>query len=73
MTINEKQMIVVVADNGNGFDMTANTKGNGITNIKKRAEEMNADINIDSPIGKGTTVQLAVNLPQWGISQNGKK
>ena len=51
-----------IEDNGKGFDSNKITQGNGLKNMKKRAEEIGARLLIESEPGKGTTVQLLLNL-----------
>jgi len=63
-----------VRDNGAGFDQNANHPqngqqawrkfrgGNGLLNMKKRAEELSGSYEIESKIGDGTTVVLKVPL-----------
>ena len=50
-----------VADNGKGFDLSEVKDANGLTNIKKRAESIEATVNIQSSPGKGTIITL--NMP----------
>ena len=45
-----------------GFDTTANSQGNGLRNMRKRAEQMVGHVDITSEKGKGTTVHLQVKL-----------
>lgn len=52
---------LLIKDDGIGFNM-AETKGNGLINMKKRAEEINGILTIDSSPGKGTSVQLKFDL-----------
>ena len=52
---------IMVEDNGKGFDMNNVTFGLGLTNIEKRAENINGNIVFDSTPGNGTTVIL--NIP----------
>ena len=55
---------LMVEDNGIGFDQTqtTNTKtGLGLENIQSRVEALQGTFNIDSGIGKGTTI--TVDLP----------
>ena len=47
-----------VRDNGVGFDVAQTSKGNGLLNMKARAEEMNAQIKIESEKGSGTNIEL---------------
>jgi len=47
-----------VRDNGKGFSVKQFSTGNGLLNMKSRAEEMNATIKIESEPGSGTHVEL---------------
>lgn len=49
---------LVIKDNGKGFDISQVEMGNGLNNIKKRAKELNAEIEIESVVGIGTTVKM---------------
>jgi signal transduction histidine kinase len=53
-------LIMLIQDNGKGFDTTRSTQGNGLKNMQKRAEEINARLTIASAPGTGTTIQLSV-------------
>ncbi|MEO8149176.1 MAG: ATP-binding protein, partial [Bacteroidia bacterium] len=56
---NEHGLIkLAVRDNGVGFDVAQTSKGNGLLNMKNRAEEMNAQLKIESEKGNGTKVEL---------------
>ena len=56
---NENGLIkLAIRDNGVGFDVAQTSKGNGLLNMKYRAEEMNAQLNIESVKGSGTSVEL---------------
>ena len=52
------KLLVTMVDDGKGFDMNSVEYGNGINNMKKRSQDINATISISSDIGKGTTIQL---------------
>jgi len=52
------KLMMVISDNGKGFDTTRESRGNGLENMKKRAIEMGAQLLIDSTPGKGTTIRL---------------
>jgi signal transduction histidine kinase len=61
--INLDKIEFTVTDNGKGFDMgSENLHGNGLLNMKKRAEEMSGSIEIQSSPGQGTMVRLIFNL-----------
>jgi two-component system sensor histidine kinase UhpB len=47
-----------ISDDGKGFDTSKIFNGNGMSSLKKRAAELNADFKITSCINKGTDVQL---------------
>jgi signal transduction histidine kinase len=49
-----------IADNGKGFDSQVAKKGNGLINIRKRAEAMNAGLNLKTNPGEGTTVGIEI-------------
>ncbi len=51
-------MEFTIRDNGKGFNMATIKKGNGIMNMQKRAEEIDAEFSIKSSIFEGTTVSL---------------
>ena len=51
---------MAIVDNGKGFDKTTARKGNGLSNIQKRAVAMNAKVELQTEPGKGTTVILEV-------------
>ncbi|MBK6698944.1 MAG: tetratricopeptide repeat protein [Saprospiraceae bacterium] len=49
---------LAVRDNGIGFDVAQTSKGNGLLNMKARADEMKAQLNIESEKGSGTNIEL---------------
>jgi signal transduction histidine kinase len=50
---------VEIKDDGNGFDEATIKKGNGLTNIRKRAEDLGGTVKIISILGEGTTVLVS--------------
>ena len=52
---------LLIRDDGIGFDATKKYNGNGLTNIRKRAKEINAQLHIESGEGIGTSIQLTFN------------
>ena len=50
-----------IADNGKGFNMQTTPFGNGLTNIKKRANDLNAVLNINSQETLGTTISFCID------------
>jgi len=53
-----RSITCIVRDDGVGFDNTLEYAGNGLGNMKKRAEEIDAVLSIESVIGKGTSIEL---------------
>ena len=47
-----------IEDNGRGFDAAAVTAGNGLANLRHRAEMLGGTLHIDSAAGKGTCITL---------------
>ncbi|ULT46550.1 ATP-binding protein [Niabella defluvii] len=57
----------IVKDNGKGFDTTKLTNRNGIKNLKARAGQINADIQIKSAPGQGTEIILVVKARELTV------
>lgn len=58
-----RRVILRIHDNGEGFDPVTAVQqpkggGNGLKNLRKRAEEAGAELEISSAPGKGTTIEL---------------
>ena len=58
LTIQDKKIKMIVEDNGKGFDSSNDFIGNGLNNMKRRAEESGAVLNIASEKGKGARVEF---------------
>ncbi|MDP4283000.1 MAG: two-component regulator propeller domain-containing protein [Bacteroidota bacterium] len=56
------QLKVLIKDNGKGFNVGNYDTGNGLGSMKKRAEEMNATLDILSEADKGTAIVLSVKI-----------
>lgn len=58
-----KRITMEIRDNGKGFDMAAykSYNGNGLKNMKSRANEIDAGISIQSEVHAGTTIILQMN------------
>jgi signal transduction histidine kinase len=55
---------IVIADNGRGFDLNTIRRGNGLANLHERLKVLNGQCNMESQIGKGTTVKFTLPLPR---------
>jgi signal transduction histidine kinase len=62
ITSNEGTIDMKIKDNGNGFDPEAAHKGNGMSTMKKRAEELSGHMEIISAHGNGTSVCLQFEI-----------
>ncbi|MDH4477546.1 MAG: discoidin domain-containing protein [Verrucomicrobiaceae bacterium] len=51
-----------IVDNGCGFDVVAVTAGNGLANLKHRAEVLGGELHFTSEPGKGTRITLEASL-----------
>ena len=58
-TVKDKWKLTI-SDDGKGFDINEKKEGNGLVNMKKRAEELGFYLNIISAINKGTTITIEV-------------
>lgn len=59
LTKEGRQYIMEIKDDGKGFDTNSSSPGNGLRNMKRRAEEMNGSLTIDSS-SKGTVITLKI-------------
>ena len=62
MKLNQHMITLKIRDNGKGFDMANTDKGNGLFNMKKRAEMLKGTLTLTSTIGEGTTLQLSFKV-----------
>jgi signal transduction histidine kinase len=49
-------LLLVISDNGKGFDSISSTIGIGLANMKERARLVKADLQIQSAPGQGTRI-----------------
>jgi signal transduction histidine kinase len=61
LNIRQNNIYLTIKDNGIGF-LAAEQKGNGIANMKKRAEELKGDFNIVSAANEGATISAVIPL-----------
>jgi two-component sensor histidine kinase len=53
-----RAIMLRIRDNGKGIPVNAETQGNGLLNMSRRAVEMRAELNITSANGEGTEIEL---------------
>jgi signal transduction histidine kinase len=63
----DKNWILIIADNGTGFDQSQVQTGNGLKNIKDRCAELNGNCTVE--VNKGTRYLLV--FPLQVISNSG--
>lgn len=64
LTRKESEIILVISDNGEGVDISKDTKGVGIINIKSRAELYHGTVSILSKPGEGYELKVVLPLNQ---------
>ena len=58
----EKELVLMVEDNGVGFDPDLVSGGAGMQNMKSRVAYINGTFEVDSSPGRGTTISVEVKL-----------
>jgi two-component system sensor histidine kinase UhpB len=58
----ENKLIFKIVDTGIGFDKNEESSRNGQKNMYNRAKKIDADLDIQSEVGKGTVVILSINV-----------
>ena len=56
------RLVLTVADNGEGFDKSTESEGQGLTSMQRRAQRLKGILEITSGGGSGTTVAIAVPM-----------
>jgi len=56
---------LTIHDNGKGFNVDSISSGNGIYNMRHRAERMNATFDIESGENRGTLITLSFHIPRF--------
>lgn len=64
LTIEDEEIMLIVEDDGKGFDTSLQKKGIGLDNIYSRAAYLNGKLEIDSTIGQGSTFTILLPKPQ---------
>jgi ligand-binding sensor domain-containing protein/signal transduction histidine kinase len=69
-SIKDDEFELVLEDDGVGFETDENLKGNGLKNIQKRAEILEAEVQIDSQPGVGTKLSFKGKFPIKSVHFN---
>jgi len=59
---NNDTILLAIADDGIGFDTRIAAEGIGLKNLRKRSELLNGNLEIESAIGKGTSIRVHFSL-----------
>ena len=62
LQVDAKRFHLTVSDNGKGFDLTTILAGNGLKNMKERAESIQGAFHLTSMVGRGTEIKLEVPI-----------
>jgi two-component sensor histidine kinase len=62
MKLDHSKIILKIKDDGKGFNMAIANKGNGMMNMKRRAEMLKGALTVTSSDGEGTTLQLSFKV-----------
>jgi signal transduction histidine kinase len=62
MSWQSRRLHLQIEDNGCGFDVAAVTAGNGLANLRHRAEVIGGALQVTSEPGKGTRITLEASL-----------
>lgn len=62
LTMNETEysFVIVINDNGVGFDLNTTSSGMGLKNMKDRSDKAGVQFKLTSEIGKGTSLEIEV-------------
>ncbi len=60
--VQASQIVLQVTDNGKGFEQRLAGDGNGLTNMRRRAESLGGELIIETSPNQGTTVRLTAQL-----------
>jgi signal transduction histidine kinase len=68
MAVVDRNLEIVVSDNGKGFDLSARGNGHGLKNLDSRLKNLGGNCEISSSSGQGTTV--TIRLPLLSVAVN---
>ncbi|MBX7226014.1 MAG: hypothetical protein K1X55_08275 [Chitinophagales bacterium] len=63
----KESLLVMVEDNGIGFNLSERPNGIGLENVKYRVQSMDGTLHVDSSLGRGTSISF--ELPLTNIVQ----
>jgi len=66
----DNNIVLVVSDDGIGFNVNVKKKGIGLQNMISRTKECNGNFNIKSKKGEGTVITITIPLEEYKIPVN---
>ncbi|MFM7727185.1 MAG: sensor histidine kinase, partial [Flavobacteriales bacterium] len=57
----DDSIVMTIVDNGIGYDSATKPNGSGLKNMRRRAEQMGAILEISSSRGEGTALKLVIH------------
>jgi signal transduction histidine kinase len=57
-------LLFKITDDGIGFKTSSNSSGNGLHNIRRRIEELNGDLQIQTNTGAGSQFNYSIPVSQ---------
>ena len=66
----DQALEIMVQDDGKGFDILGQSRGNGLGNMRQRAQAIGENVTIESRPGHGTIVKLSLRFTP--VHSNGK-
>jgi len=64
LELRDHRVVLVIEDNGKGFDPEAKSRGMGLDSMRERASLIGGKLEIESTQGKGTTLFVRVPMPK---------
>jgi signal transduction histidine kinase len=58
--VDNSEAIILISDNGKGFDSEIEHKGNGLKNIQNRIRRINGTFKINSSVNNGTEIMISL-------------
>jgi two-component system sensor histidine kinase NreB len=65
LKVEGRDLVAEISDDGQGFELEA-VPGVGLSSMQERAAIVDGKLEIESEVGKGTSVRLRVPAPQTG-------
>ena len=65
------QLTVEVADDGRGFVVSTTARGNGLTNMEDQLDALGGNLQVESTLGRGTTLRATVPVSHRVLAASG--